>query len=174
MTIRPLNEFDGKGWFFNRPRTKPVTTVVLHATAGSSLSGAVSTLRQKRLGYHYLIEADGQIWKCAPTSGVTGHAGASKGPDGVGVNGRSIGVSFVHPNDGSPIDPRAIDAAGELLRTLADATPSLEWLTTHYAITVKPNGQYRKSDPRMCPVGALASESGLKPWKPSYTGRYSL
>lgn len=174
MNIRPLNEFDGKGWFDHKARTKPITTVVIHATAGGSLAGAVSTLRRKGLGYHYLIERDGQIWKCVPTSGNCGHAGTSNGPDGSGVNGYSIGVSFVHPNDGSPIDPRAIDAAGELLKTLADAIPSLEWLTTHYAITVKPNGQYRKSDPRMCPVSALASEAGLNPWKPSYAMRYSL
>lgn len=160
--------------FHHKARTKPVTTVVLHATAGTTLAGAVSTLRDKGLGYHYLIERDGTVHKGAPTSRNVGHAGKSDGPDGEHVNGYSIGVAFVHPNNGSVISEAAIGACAELLRALADAIPTLEWLTTHYAITVQPNGRYRKSDPRNCPVEALAAKSGLKPWKPAHTTRYSL
>lgn len=160
--------------FKSKARTKPITTVVMHSTAGSSLSGAVSTLRAKGLGYHYLIEANGAIHKGCATSRNCGHAGASVGPDGANCNGYSIGVSFVHRNDGSAISEAATAACAALLRALADAIPSLEWLTTHYAITVQPNGSYRKSDPRNCPVEALAAKSGLKPWRPSYATRYSL
>jgi N-acetyl-anhydromuramyl-L-alanine amidase AmpD len=160
--------------FASKARTKPVTTVVMHSTAGTTLAGAVSTLRAKGLGYHYLIERDGTVHKGCATSRNCGHAGESVGPDGRHCNSYAIGVSFVHPNDGTPIDQRAIDAAGELLKALADAIPSLEWLCTHWAITVKPNGSARKTDPRGCPLSALASQAGLKPWKPSYATRYSL
>ncbi len=174
MTTHPIDEFDGKGWFHGPPRTKAITTVVMHSTAGSTLAGAISTLRKKRLGYHYLIDVDGKVWKGAPTSANVGHAGTSAGPDGSGVNGYSIGVSFVHLNDGRPIPAVQIDAAMELVKELADKIPSLEWLTTHYAITVLKNGTYRKSDPKGCPLSAIASHAGLKPWKPSYAARYSL
>ena len=160
--------------FYSKPRTKQVTTIVLHATAGSSLTGAVSTLHDKGLGYHYLVDKLGVVHKGCATSRNCGHAGKSIGPDGEHANGYSIGVAFVHPNNGSAISEAALEAARSLCKTLADAIPSLEWLTTHYALTVKPSGSYRKSDPRNCPVEAIASFAGLKPWKPSYASRYSL
>lgn len=160
--------------FASRGRTRPVTTIVLHATAGTSLAGAVSTLRDRGLGYHYLIERNGTVHKGCATSRNCGHAGVSEGPDGAHANGYSIGVAFVHPNNGSAISEAAIQSVKELCKELADAIPSIEWLTTHYAITVKPNGSYRKSDPRNCPVEAIASYAGLKPWRPSYATRYSL
>ena len=46
-------------WLANRKRTKALTTVVLHATGGSSLSGAVSTLIARGLSYHYIIDKVG-------------------------------------------------------------------------------------------------------------------
>ena len=169
MTTHPIAPpFDSKA------RTKPITTVVLHATAGSSLSGAVKTLHDKGLGYHYLIERSGAVHKGCATSRNCGHAGKSNGPDGEHCNGYSIGVAFVHPNNGSAISEAAIGAARNLCKELADAIPSLEWLTTHYAVTVTPSGSYRKSDPRNCSVESIASFAGLKPWKPSYATRYAL
>jgi N-acetylmuramoyl-L-alanine amidase len=174
MDTTPITEFDGRGWFAGRERTRPITTIVMHSTAGSTLAGAVSALRSRGLGYHYLIEQNGRIWKGAPTSRNVGHAGESIGPDGPSVNGYSIGVSFVHPNDGTPLRADQIDAAERLCKVLADAIPSLEWITTHYAITVRPNGTARKTDPRGCPLLAIASHAGLRPWKPAYATRYSL
>ena len=64
--------------------------------------------------------------------------------------------------------------AGYGRKELADAVPSLKWITTHYAITVKRDGSYRKSDPRGCPVENIAWFAGLTPWRPSYASRYSL
>lgn len=160
--------------FVSKPRTEPITTVVLHATAGSSLAGAVSTLRAKGLGYHYLIEKDGTVHKGCATSRNCGHAGKSVGPDGEFCNGYSIGVAFVHPNNGSAISEAAIQASIELLAALKAAIPTLRYVTTHYAITVEPSGRYRKSDPRSCPVELIAEKTGLEAWKPSFATRYSL
>lgn len=160
--------------FVSKPRTEPVTTVVLHATAGSSLEGAVRTLYNRDLGYHYLITKSGEVYKGCATSLNCGHAGKSVGPDGEWCNGYSIGVSYVHPNNGSAISEAAIQASIELLAALKAAIPTLRYVTTHYAITVQPNGRYRKSDPRRCPVELIAEKTGLEAWRPSYATRYSL
>lgn len=168
QTIPITPQFKGKA------RTQPITTVVLHATAGSTLDGAVKTLHDKGLGYHYLISKTGDVYKGCATSRNCGHAGKSVGPDGPGVNDYGIGTSYVHPNNGSAISEAAIAASIELLTALKAAIPTLRYVTTHYAITVQPNGRYRKSDPRNCPLELIAEKTGLTPWKPSYATRYSL
>lgn len=177
MTIRPLNEFDGKGWLAHKPRPKGtrVNTIVLHATAGSTLAGAISTLRKKGFGYHYILDQDGTVWKCAPIASSVAHAGESVGPQGSSCNRYSIGVCFVNLNDGvHPITSKQHAALMELLPLLKPGMDEFKWLTTHYAITVKPNGTYRKSDPRMVNVPDIAEAVGLTPWKPSYADRFSL
>lgn len=175
--IREVGELDGKGWFAYRERMKgaPIDTVVLHSTAGSTLAGAISTLRERGLGYHYLIDKNGDVWKGAPALSLVGHAGESFGPNGPVVNRTSIGVSWVNLNDGKdPLTAEQIASAIELLKTLKEALPDLKWLTTHYAITVRPDGSSRKTDPRGADVLALATASGLRAWKPAWAKRYSL
>lgn len=175
--IREVGEFDGKGWFAHRERMKgaPIDTVVLHSTAGSTLAGAISTLRERGLGYHYLIDKNGEIWKGAPTLRQVGHAGESVGPHGPSVNGYSIGVSWVNLNDGEdPLTPAQMESAITLLRELRDGLPDLKWLTTHYAITVETDGSYRKSDPRRVDVVALASATGMQAWKPTWAKLFAL
>lgn len=179
MSIEILNvgDFDGKGWFAHRARPSGVQTdtVVLHATAGASLAGAISTLRARALGYHYLIDKNGQVWKGAPTLRQVGHAGESVGPNGPAVNSYSVGVSWVNLNDGKdPLTSEQISSAIALLRELKVGLPELKWLTTHYAITVQPSGRYRKSDPRGVDMMVLASETGLRAWKPEWAERFAL
>jgi N-acetyl-anhydromuramyl-L-alanine amidase AmpD len=176
----PVGDIDGGGWLASRPRNPltRVSLIVMHATAGTSLSGAISTLRQRGLGYHYLIDTDGRIVKGAPTSRVVGHAGNSYGPReqargvsrqqrhggefvaGCSVNGYSIGVSFVHPNDGvTAITRKQWDAAVALVWALA-AAHTIEWVTTH--AIVSPG---RKTDPRPFNLDAFAKECRLPAWR---------
>lgn len=176
MTI-PLNDYDGKGWFANKPRATGtnVNTIVLHASAGTSLSGAVSTLRQKGYGYHYLIDKDGKVYKGAPALSVVAHAGESVGPQGSSCNRYSIGVCLINANDGKdPITLAQQTALRDLLPDLKANMGEYKFLTTHYAITVKKDGSYRKSDPRGVAIQHLAHDVGLTPWKPSYADKYSL
>lgn len=177
IEIQNVRDFDGKGWFAHRPRPRGMRpdTVVLHATAGATLAGAIETLRERGLGYHYLIDKNGDVWKGAPTLRLVGHAGDSVGPHGPRVNGYSIGVSWVNLNDGEdPLTPAQMESAIALLRELRDGLPDLKWLTTHYAITVRTDGSYRKSDPRGVDVVALASATRLQAWKPRRAKRYAL
>ena len=132
------------GWLASKPRKRPASTIVLHATAGSSLGGAISTLKLRGCSYHYLIAKDGRITKTVPIGRVAYHAGVSEGPEGPNVNGYSVGISLVNLNDGKdPYTDAQIDACAFLVRNLAANLPSLRWITTHYAIAPK-----RKTDPR--------------------------
>ena len=168
-----------------RPKSTVVDTIVLHATAGSSLAGAIETLRERHLGYHYLIEKDGTITKALPNKRQTGHAGNSYGPHeeatgvtrkqvfvkGKGwmyvadssVNSYSIGISFVNLNDGSdPFTTEQFEACRELIGELRTAMPELKFITTHYGVSHR-----RKSDPMGFDILRLSDAVGLTPWKVS-------
>lgn len=169
MTIKTLAT-----WLASRARTHQPTTVVLHATAGGSATSSISWLRQIGLGYHYVIDRDGTVYKCVPTSRVAYHAGTSFGPQGSDVNGYSIGIAFANRNDGEPYTPAQIESAKELVKQLAEAMPSLRWLTTHYAITLGKDGKSRKTDPRGFANMQTVADGKLELWKPSYAARYAL
>lgn len=154
MTITVL-----KSWLASRSRRAKVTTIVLHATAGSSLAGALSALKSRELSYHYIVEKDGTVTKCVPYGRVAFHAGQSSGPEGANVNGYSVGISFVNRNDGTdPYTEVQIQACDQLIRELKAAVPSIVYLTTHYAISPG-----RKTDPRGFPCSKVNSV-GLQMW----------
>lgn len=139
-------------WLASRSRRAKVSTIVLHATAGGSLSGAVSTLIQRELSYHYLIDKDGKVVKAVPYTREAFHAGKSFGPEGSGVNRYSIGISFVNRNDGKdPYTQAQVDSCRELVEELAGAIASLRWITTHYAVSPG-----RKTDPKGFPVSEVS------------------
>ena len=144
----------------------PVDTVVVHDTGGSSLSGALATLRARGLSYHYLIDRDGRIVKAAPISGRAFHAGESLGPHGKDVNDYSIGIALVHPSDGITEYARLqIEALTELIRLL-DQAIDLQWVTNHAEIS-----HPRKVDSRYPLLASLAAGLGLRFWRrPAKTG----
>lgn len=159
MDILPLTQ-----WLKHEKRVKPCDTVVLHATAGGTAAGAIETLRERKLSYHYLIEDqrehDGRIVKCCPSNSVAYHAGVSKGPHGRGVNAYSIGISFVNANTGDdPYSQAQFSACAELVEALKGQFP-LKWLTTHYWISPG-----RKTDPKGFDVEKMAKVVGLALWK---------
>ncbi len=166
-----------------RPATTPVTTVVLHATAGGSLSGAIETLRGNGFSYHYIIDTSGVIHKCVPLSGIAFHAGSSYGPreearnvsrrqlvpsmrfeQAVSVNPYSFGISFVNRNNATdPYEAPQLVACKELLESLCESFPSLRFLTTHAWVSPR-----RKSDPRRLPLAQLTAHVPLAIWKPAF------
>jgi N-acetylmuramoyl-L-alanine amidase len=155
LTIRSL-----KGWLSFRERKQPTTTIVLHATAGGTIGGALAALRLRKLSYHYLIDQDGTVTKCCPLTKVAFHAGISVGPNGPNVNNYSIGISLVNHNDGKDIyEPEQVRALRELCLELRSYIPSIKWLTTHWAISPG-----RKTDPRAFPAKSFASDVRLQFW----------
>lgn len=151
-------------WLAHRARKRGtvIDTIVMHATAGSSLIGAIETLQERGLSYHYLIEKDGTTTKCVPYQSCAFHAGASVGPQGKACNEYSIGISFVNMNNGKdPYTKEQSQAATDLIVTLRGAIPGVKWITTHYWISPG-----RKDDPKGFDIGALAEATSLSLWKP--------
>jgi N-acetylmuramoyl-L-alanine amidase len=134
-----------------RKRTKPITTIVLHATAGGTAQGAIATLKARGLSYHAIVEdgreQDGEINKCVPDGRVAYHAGKSVGPNGPNVNDYSLGASLVNLNDGKdPYSAKQVEAMLERCASWLRAYPTIKYITTHYWISPG-----RKSDPRNAP-----------------------
>lgn len=151
-----------KAWLMTRARKRPCTTIVLHGTAGASGASSVSWLRQIGLSYHYVVDRDGSVIKCAPTSRVAFHAGKSVGPEGENVNDYSIGIAFANLEDGrDKITLAQLDAVASLVKQLEPEFP-LKWVTTHYAISPR-----RKTDPVMLKAVdliAFAARVNLTAW----------
>jgi N-acetyl-anhydromuramyl-L-alanine amidase AmpD len=148
-------------WLAHRGRKRPCTTIVLHATAGRGVPGAVSTLIQRGLSYHYIIAKDGVITKCVPLSGEAYHAGKSSGPDGASVNGYSVGISFANLNDGK--DPYTMAqhlACEQLIASILTQMPSIKYLTTHKQVSWP-----RKTDPAKFDGRPMAQRLGLLYWR---------
>lgn len=172
-----------KPYLHSFDRTKPIELVVMHATDGPGIDGAIETLRENDLGYHFLIEGprdtDGACVKAVPYTRGCYHAGNSYGPReqaagitrkqdkasrfvaGTSVNGYSIGVSFVkwdRPN--VQITSKQYESARELVKELARAVPTLKYVTTH--AVVSPG---RKTDPVGFDLDRFAIEVGLQAWR---------
>lgn len=147
-------------WLPTRARKVDPTTVVLHATVGATALSSIAWLRKISLSYHYVIERDGTIYKCAPTGRVAFHCGASVGPDGSNVNNYSIGIAFANKDDGKDLYTVAqVEACNELLDSLALAMPSLKYVTTHARISPG-----RKTDPKYLSLSRIKLPKSLLWW----------
>lgn len=162
-----------------RPKGTIIDTIVLHATGGSTVVGALDALREKGLGYHYIVDQNGHVYKAVSAADETYHAGSSYGPHeakeglsraqkrtgefiaGCSVNTYSVGVSLVNLNNGKdPYDHDQIEALIELLKAIKAQIPTIKYLTTH--AIVSPG---RKTDPRGLNLDSVAAAVGLTPWR---------
>lgn len=145
--------------FNSQPRNQNPRMIVVHSTGGSSLSGAIDTLRAKGLGYHFLIDKDGRVYQGCRMDRKCGHAGNSYGPleaerniskkqdshanfiKKTSVNDYSIGMSFVQDLD-EELTIEQLHAAQELLNFILRAKPYIRWITGHKDVS-----PHRKIDP---------------------------
>lgn len=120
MTCIVTGAVDGRAlsppiwWAPGRPgarrRKAPARAVVFHWTGGSrGVEGVASTLRQRGLSIHFVVEPSGRVVQCADLDTVTLHAGAA--------NEWSIGVEIVGgpAKDFTPEQYRAIALLAEAL-----------------------------------------------------------
>lgn len=188
MRIKPVAEwFKAKGFagvmrLASKKRTSPIRLIVIHATAGSSLEGALVTLLRRGFSYHYIIDRDGTVHKCVPTSRVAHHAGNSYGPmeeinrvssiqdrnhkfiAGTSVNGYSVGISLVsQQRNAEDYTVNQVAALKDLIRELRRGYGTIQWCTTHAAVSPR-----RKVDPRhfhfTATLGAFLKQLGIAPW----------
>lgn len=178
-------------------RDRPITTIVLHSTAGASAesttrwfrTGRVTNRKGQRVrvpaSYDYIVGCqqgsteDGVVYKLKPIeSHYAWHAGESVGPQGANVNEYSVGIAFAHLNNGrEPYTQLAQEAVIALAAQLKVAIPTIRWITTHYLIAPR-----RKNDPFkfdfMEFAGRLNSHpklqaDPLRPWRPGSATKWN-
>lgn len=74
-------------------RRHSIDYIVIHCTEGSSAVSATSTLRERGLSIHYLIERNGNLIKYYSEQLLAQHAGHSRIKN---INERSIGIELVN------------------------------------------------------------------------------
>ena len=122
-----------------KPRKK-TDGVIYHHTGGRSLSGAMSTLQARGLGYHYLIGRDGSLHPYYPDNTVAYHAGPTDKNPGVG-NWNTIGVAAL-ANDNNDLTKEQLDAAIKLNQMLSSKYGfSSSNVFGHGAVTSRKNAE---------------------------------
>lgn len=101
-----------------------VDMVVLHHTAGPTLNGAEVTLKQRGLGYHYMIGRDGTCYEYATPSVKMNHA--------IDFNSGTVAISFVGGGGSGAVNEAQIAASIELIRDhIKSLQPSIKVITGH-------------------------------------------
>lgn len=155
--------------FNERPSEVEVDTIVLHHTAGSTLSSVVSWFANpsSQVSAHFTVGKDGSIVQHVSTFKRAWHAGVSTDHLGRrGVNDFSIGIEMVNSGDGSePWTEEQVQVVYFLCAHLKKRFPTIKYITSHEYVA-EPQG--RKVDPlgfpwqRMAPLG-LEMRFGRKP-----------
>jgi flagellum-specific peptidoglycan hydrolase FlgJ len=89
---------------------KKVEGAVIHHTGGASMSGAIETLKQRGLSYHYIIDKDGTVKQLIPGKGIGYHAES--------YNANTFGIALVAEDD-SKVTPEQVAATTSLNAKLA-------------------------------------------------------
>lgn len=150
---------------WSKPRKAPPTGIILHGTAGASALSSISWLNLfTKNSYNYVIEDNGDVYKCVAASRAASHAGKSTGWAGKWCNSYTIGVAFANIENGrEPITIKQMDALYLLLEALKVQFPTLLYIARHK--DVSPG---RKFDPIMISWAGLqhiASSADLVAWK---------
>lgn len=114
-----------------------VNTIVLHWTGGSSLNGAIVTLRQSTSnnGYHFIVEQDGTITQTLPLSEKANHGGYSFGPNGKYTNNNSYGISMVGgEKDFEVVNEELMSSLVLLINDVVTINPNIKFITGHHEI----------------------------------------
>lgn len=133
-----------------RPNEAKPRVVILHATGPGSLRGILDWLKTpaSKVSYHGLIASDGTYYSLVSPERTAWHAGTSEWGGVKNINGISLGLAFVNPNDGvTPITPQQIAIAKAVIQYWKQNYP-IEAITTHAAVAT-PKG--RKTDPEQVP-----------------------
>lgn len=111
------------GVFNNRWRGVNPKRIILHHTAGGSLSGAVATLKDRGLGYHYIIDKNGTVNEFVPANRYTPHAYKN--------NYNTVGVCFVGGGKHGPATPEQLASCIQLCKLLKQDYPSITEISGH-------------------------------------------
>ncbi len=139
--------------FGPRPKDAVIDTIVLHHTAGPTLSGTVKWFQTEKsqVSAHFTVGKDGSIVQHVSTFDRAWHAGASRDSFGrENVNNFSIGIEMVNVGDGKdPWTEAQVEAVHNLCAHLIrHRFPGIRQITSHEFIARPPG---RKNDPKGFP-----------------------
>ncbi|MFA5936697.1 MAG: N-acetylmuramoyl-L-alanine amidase [Candidatus Paceibacterota bacterium] len=138
-------------------KSRPISVIVIHATATPSLASPLAWLcdPKSRVSAHYLIDVTGDIYQLVDDMDIAWHAGTSMWNGIHGVNSISIGIELVNANDGKmPYSQAQVAAVTELVKSLSyQHGVKPEDVVAHY--DVAPG---RKNDPVGFDFETLRSE----------------
>lgn len=165
----------------SRSRKRDPILLVLHATAGATARSSVDVLREKGLGYHYIIARDGKdsaksanangteavVFACVPVGRVAFHVGSQIPVPDVGhdINGNSVGISLANIQNRKQPEPytvQQIEAMHQVIRGVLQEFPSIKLITAH--AFVQP---WNRSDPQNLDIDSIAVQHSLTVWRPT-------
>lgn len=107
--MRPPSEWCPSPNFRKPLSPRPITCIVVHATATASLTSPKAWLCNpaSQVSAHYLLDLDGKIIRLVEEENIAWHAGYSEWKGKKNVNAFSIGIELVNLNDGVMPYPKA-------------------------------------------------------------------
>ena len=102
---------------FTKKPNRPITCIVLHATATKGIESPLAWLcdPKSKVSCHYLVDLTGKVYKLVQEYDEAWHSGVSTWRGQDGVNLFSLGIEMVNPNDGkTPYPSQQVDAVKEL------------------------------------------------------------
>ena len=146
MNERPKSIMQLSPNFTPKDPGRPVTCVIIHATAAAEKYGSIEWLcnPDSKVSAHYLIDPLGAIYHLVHEQNEAWHAGESEWQGKQFVNGFSVGIELVNPNDGkTPYpDPQLASCADLVAAICKDNSISTRDVVGHKDIAPG-----RKTDP---------------------------
>jgi N-acetylmuramoyl-L-alanine amidase len=104
---RPLVHVRDSPNFDARPPGQPIDILLLHYTEMAPAASALDRLCDPaaKVSAHYLIEADGTVWRLVDEANRAWHAGVSYWAGARDINARSIGIELDNPGHGLGLAP---------------------------------------------------------------------
>ncbi len=141
-------EFIASPNFNERPKTKTVNCVVVHATVIPTLEKTVEHFLkvETQVSAHFVVGRDGRVVQMVPVEKRGWHAGVSRWMGEGDLNNTSVGIEMVNLNDGKdPFPTEQLGAVAGIIRFLRGYYEILDSrIVSHEDIAV-PHG--RKTDP---------------------------
>lgn len=132
-----------------------IRAVVIHATAGSSSSGAVSVMKKSTdpASFHWLVPDEDEaqhgklVWACVPEALAAWHVrNEASNKDVAGgakrVNHWSLGIEVVNAQKNDPFSPWQLQATARIVRHCWSKYPNLVHVVSHAKLD-----PLRRSDP---------------------------
>lgn len=143
--------------FNERSDPENITTIVIHATANSTLIGVISWFQNPTayVSAHYVIGKDGKIVQMVKDEDRAWHAGKSEWRGVPNVNDYSLGIELVNLNDGQDPYPEAqYESLVKLCQALVyEYNILIEDIVGHYHVSPG-----RKTDPQGLDINELRQD----------------